>query len=453
MSLTVVILAAGQGTRMRSSIPKVLQPLAGEPLLAHVLDATRSLDPDQTIVVHGHGAELVRDQFADQAVTWVLQQEQLGTGHAVDQAMSKIADKDLVLVLYGDVPLVTPATLHRLIDAAHDDALSLLTVELEDPTGYGRIVRDANDNIRRIVEQKDASEAERDITETNTGLLAVSARRLRGWLSSLDNANAQGEYYLTDIIGMAATENVTINGVKANDPGEVHGINDRRQLAQAERLLRERRTGQLLDSGVTLSDPERVDIRGRVTCGRDVRIDVNVVFEGDVRLGDNVTVGPHCVIRNTSIAAGTRIDAFSHIEDAVVGENCRIGPYARLRPAANLADGVHIGNFVEIKKSDIGDDSKVNHLSYVGDTTIGRNANIGAGTITCNYDGVNKHRTIIGDDAFIGSNTSLVAPVTIGEGATIGAGSTISKDAPAVQLTVSRARQATIPGWKRPEKK
>lgn len=453
MPLSVVILAAGQGTRMRSSLPKVLQPLAGEPLLGHVLNATRSLEPGKTIVVHGHGAELVRDQFSGADVEWVLQAEQLGTGHAVDQAMGKVADEDLVLVLYGDVPLITPDTLHRLVDSAHEDALALLTVELDNPKGYGRIIRDANSSIQRIVEEKDATERERGITETNTGLLACSARRLRGWLSALDNSNAQGEYYLTDIIGMAAAEGVEINGVRATDAGEVHGINDRRQLAQAESILRQRRTEMLLDSGVTLTDPQRVDIRGRLTCGKDVSIDANVVFEGNVRLGNKVSIGPNCVIRNSTIADGTRVDAFTHIEDAAIGANCRIGPYARLRPATNLADEVRIGNFVEIKKSEIGNGSKVNHLAYVGDTVIGRDANIGAGTITCNYDGVNKHQTRIGDRAFIGSNTSLVAPVTIGAGATIGAGSTISKDAPEETLSVSRARQSTVPGWKRPEKK
>ena len=453
MSLSVVILAAGQGTRMRSSLPKVLQPLAGEPLLGHVLAATRSLSPHQTLVVHGHGAELVRDRFADADVEWVLQAEQLGTGHAVDQAMGRIGDDELVLVLYGDVPLITPDTLHRLVDAAHDDALALLTVELANPKGYGRIIRDASDAIQRIVEEKDATEREREITETNTGLLACPARRLRGWLNALDNANAQGEYYLTDIIAMAASEGLPINGVKATDAGEVHGINDRRQLAQAESILRARRADLLFDSGVTLVDPQRIDIRGDLTCGKDVSIDANVVFEGKVRLGDKVKIGPNCVIRKSTIADGSVIDAFSHIEQAAIGVDCRIGPYARLRPQADLADGVRVGNFVEIKKSRIGNGSKVNHLAYVGDATIGRDANIGAGTITCNYDGVNKHQTVIGDRAFIGSNTSLVAPVEIGEGATIGAGSTISKDAPAETLSVSRARQSTIPGWKRPEKK
>ena len=453
MPLSVVILAAGQGTRMRSSLPKVLQPLAGEPLLGHVLNATRSLEPDKTFIVHGHGADLVCERFADIDAEWILQAEQLGTGHAVDQAMGRLADDDLVLVLYGDVPLITPDTLHRLVDSAHEDALALLTVELECPTGYGRILRDAHGSIQRIVEEKDASEQERRITETNTGLLACPARRLRGWLNALDNSNAQGEYYLTDIIAMAAAEGVRINGVIANDTGEVHGVNDRRQLAQAESILRARRAEALLDSGVTLIDPERIDIRGRLTCGKDVSIDANVVFEGNVHLGDKVRIGPNCVIRNSTIAEGSIVEAFSHIEEAAIAANCSIGPYARLRPHTNLSDGVRIGNFVEVKKSDIGRGSKLNHLAYVGDATIGKDANVGAGTITCNYDGVNKHRTVIGDRAFIGSNTSLVAPVTIGEGATIGAGSTISKDAPAETLSVSRSRQSTVPGWKRPAKK
>ncbi|HEX7047288.1 MAG TPA: bifunctional UDP-N-acetylglucosamine diphosphorylase/glucosamine-1-phosphate N-acetyltransferase GlmU [Gammaproteobacteria bacterium] len=453
MPLSIVILAAGQGTRMRSRLPKVLQTLAGRPLLAHVLDAADKLSGDAVYVVYGHGGEQVPEAFADRDIEWVRQESQLGTGHAVAQTIGRIPDSHLVMVLYGDVPLIRAETLQRLIDAAVDGDLVLLTTKLDDPSGYGRILRDTQGGVTRIVEHKDATDTERRINEINTGLLLCSARRLRAWLNALGNDNAQGEYYLTDIIGMAASEGLRVEGLVVEEADEVHGINDRAQLAEAERLLRERNAERLLRDGVTLADPARIDIRGKLQCGQDVSIDVNVVFEGDVTLGDNVRIGPGCVIRDCTIGEGSVINALCHLEAANVGRNCRIGPYARLRPGAMLSDDAHVGNFVEIKKSDIGRGSKVNHLTYIGDASIGAGVNIGAGTITCNYDGANKHRTVIEDGAFIGSNTALVAPVRVGRNATVGAGSTISKDAPADALTVSRARQASIDGWQRPKKK
>ena len=452
MTTSTIILAAGQGTRMRSGLPKVLQPLGGRPMLAHVLDTVSRLEDTRVYVVHGHGGERVQAAFQERQLQWVHQAEQLGTGHAVMQAMGRIADDDLVLVLYGDVPLMRLPTLTGLLNAARPGALALLTARVDDPAGYGRIVRGEGGSIQRIVEHKDASERERAITEINTGLLACPARKLREWLARLDNDNAQGEYYLTDIIGMAAGEGYPVEGIIVEDISEIHGINDRRQLAEAERILRERIADQLLAAGVTLADPSRIDVRGELRCGRDVFLDVNVVFEGEVELGDDVVIGPNCVIRNARIGSGTRIDAFSHIDSADIGRDARIGPYARLRPGAELADEVHVGNFVEVKKSRIGRGSKANHLSYIGDAEVGAGVNIGAGTITCNYDGANKHRTVIEDGAFIGSNSALVAPVIIGRNATVGAGSTISKNAPAGALTVSRARQTTIEGWQRPQK-
>ncbi len=453
MSLSIVILAAGQGTRMRSHLPKVLQTLAGKPLLAHVLDTAGRLSADAIYVVYGHGGERVPDAFPERPIEWVRQESQLGTGHAVMQAIDRIPDSHLVMVLYGDVPLTRPDTLQRLIDAAGENDLALLTTKLSDPSGYGRIVRNAAGAVERIVEHKDATDSERRIDEINTGLMLCSAARLRRWLAALGNDNAQGEYYLTDIIGMAAGEGLAVAGLVVDEADEVHGINDRVQLAEAERLLRTRNAERLLREGVTLADPARVDVRGSLMCGHDVSIDVNVVFEGDVQLGDNVRIGPGCVIRNSSIGDDTVIDALCHLDNASIGRNCRIGPYARLRPQARLADDVHAGNFVEVKKSDIGKGSKVNHLTYIGDASIGAGVNVGAGTITCNYDGANKHRTVIEDGAFIGSNTALVAPVRVGRNAVVGAGSTVSRDAPADALTVSRARQATIEGWKRPTKK
>ncbi len=450
--LEVIILAAGQGTRMKSALPKVLHEVGGQPLLARVYHTARALDPRRIHIVHGHGAERVREQLGHLEANWVLQADQLGTGHAVAQALPMVEAASKVLVLYGDVPLIEAATLDRLVDAA-GDGLALLTVMLADPTGYGRIVRDSAGNIRRIVEQKDATEAERAIREGNTGLLCVDADRLRGWLGRLDNHNVQGEYYLTDIFAMAAEEGIAIHGIAAPTEEEVAGVNDKLQLASLERALQRRQARALLLAGVTLRDPERFDLRGELTAGRDVVIDINVVLEGKVVLGDGVTIGPGCVLREVTIGAGTTVKAMSVIEQAVIGAHAQIGPYARIRPETTIADQAHIGNFVEVKKSSIGTGSKVNHLSYVGDTTMGARVNIGAGTITCNYDGAYKHRTVIGDDVFVGSDTQLVAPVTVSDGATIGAGSTITKDVPPGELTLSRSKQMTLSGWKRPVKK
>jgi len=453
MALHVVILAAGQGTRMKSVLPKVLQPLAGRPLLAHVLGRALGLGAHATHVVYGHGGDAVPAAFPDADVRWVLQAEQLGTGHAVAQAMPGVPDDATVLVLYGDVPLIEAETLRPLVEAARAGRLALLGVRLEDPTGYGRIIRDAGGRVVRIVEQKDASASELAVTEVNTGIVAAPAGRLRAWLAGLSNANAQGEYYLTDVVASAVADGVAAEAMLAPTVAEVLGINDRAQLASLETALRARITAGLMAAGVTLIDPVRVDVRGRLDCGRDVIIDVNAVFEGVVELGDNVSIGPNVLIRNSRLGAGCVVLSNTLIEDSDVGPGCELGPFARLRPGAELAEGVKIGNFVEVKKSRIGIGSKVNHLSYIGDTEIGTRVNVGAGTITCNYDGANKHRTIIGDDAFIGSNTALVAPVEIGAGATIGAGSTISKDAPGGELTVARGKQVTVRGWKRPVKK
>ena len=452
MALHVLILAAGQGKRMKSAHPKVLQPLAGRPLLAHVLGRALGLGAHATHVIYGHGGDAVPAAFPDADVRWVLQAEQLGTGHAVAQAMPGIPDDATVLVLYGDVPLIEAATLRPLVEAARRDRLALLGVRLEDPTGYGRIIRDAGGRVVRIVEQKDASPAELRVTEVNTGILAAPAGRLRHWLAGLSNTNAQGEYYLTDVVAMAVADGVTVDAMLAPTVAEVLGINDRAQLAGLETALRARITAELMDAGVTLVDPARVDIRGRVECGRDVVIDVNAVFEGVVELGDDVSIGPNVIIRDSRLGAGCRVLPNTLIEGADIGPGCELGPYARLRPGAELATGVKVGNFVEIKKSRLGEGSKVNHLSYIGDSEIGTRVNVGAGTITCNYDGANKHRTVIGDDAFIGSNTALVAPVEIGAGATIAAGSTVSKDAPPGELTVARGKQVTVRGWKRPVK-
>jgi bifunctional UDP-N-acetylglucosamine pyrophosphorylase / glucosamine-1-phosphate N-acetyltransferase len=453
MALHVVILAAGQGTRMKSARPKVLQPLAGRPLLAHVLDRARGLGGDATHVVYGYGGDAVPGAFPDADVRWVLQAEQFGTGHALVQAMPGIPDDASVLVLYGDVPLIEVGTLRPLVDAAMAGQLALLGVRLEDPSGYGRVIRDATGRVVRIVEQKDASPEDLQIHEVNTGMLAAPSERLRKWLAGLSNSNAQGEYYLTDIVAMAVAEDVGVELMLAPTVTEVLGINDRAQLAELEASLRRRMAADLMQAGVTLVDPARVDVRGDLRCGRDVVIDVNAVFEGEVELGDEVNVGPNVLIRDSRLGAGCVVLPNTIIDGAEIGPGCELGPFARLRPGAMLDGGVKIGNFVEVKKSHIGTGSKVNHLSYVGDSEIGRQVNVGAGTITCNYDGANKHRTVIGDDVFIGSNTALVAPVEIGAGATIGAGSTISEDAPAGELTVARNRQRTVHGWKRPEKR
>jgi bifunctional UDP-N-acetylglucosamine pyrophosphorylase/glucosamine-1-phosphate N-acetyltransferase len=453
MPLSVVILAAGQGKRMNSDLPKVLQPLAGKPLLGHVLDAAAALGAESTYVVYGHGGEKVRDPFAGHGVRWVLQAEQHGTGHALAQAMPHVPDTDNVLVLYGDVPLVQPATLQALVGACTATSIGLLSVMLDDPTGYGRLVRDGAGNVARIVEHKDANAKERAIREANTGLMCVPASRLRGWLAALRNDNAQGEYYLTDVVVMAVKAGMKVDAVVVADATEVLGVNDRLQLATVEAAYRRRRAQELMTAGVTLVDPARFDARGPVTTGRDVQIDVNVVLAGNVVLGDRVTVGPNVCITDSRIGDDTTVFANSVIERADVGRNCRIGPFARLRPEALLRDDVHVGNFVEVKKSELRRGAKANHLTYLGDATVGEQANVGAGTVTCNYDGVNKSRTEIGDRAFIGSGTMLVAPVRIGDGATIGAGSTITRDAPPDKLTLERSRQLTVDGWKRPEKK
>lgn len=449
--LHVVVLAAGEGKRMRSRLPKVMIPVGGRPMLAHVLDAAGELDPDEIHVVYGHGGDAVREAFAGAAVHWVAQGDQLGTGHAVEQAMPEIPDEATVLVLYGDIPLVPADMLRRLVtDAA--GGLAVLTMEPEDPSGYGRVLRDRRGGVAGIVEERDADDRQRAVREVNSGLLAARAALLRDWLARVDNDNAQREYYLTDVIGMAHRDRVPVAATLAGDASRLLGANDRWQMTRLERRYQSLQAEILCREGVTVMDPARLDVRGRVSVGRDVVLDVNVVLEGEVELGDGVVVEPNCVLRDVRAGDGTRILAGSHLERAVLGRQCRVGPFARLRPATELADQAAVGNFVEVKKSRIGAGSKVNHLSYVGDAELGAGVNIGAGTITCNYDGANKHSTVIGDGAFIGSNTALVAPVTVGDGATIGAGSTISKDAPAGELTVSRARQVTVEGWQRPKK-
>ena len=451
-TLEIVVLAAGKGTRMRSDLPKVLHRLAGKPLLGHVVDTAHALGAVQVCVVYGFGGEAVPQALADERLTFVLQAEQHGTGHAVMQALPKLADDGVTLVLYGDVPLTRVATLRPLVAAAQAGRLGLLTVDLVHPDGYGRIVRD-NGRVVRIVEHKDASATERAIQEVNTGILAAPTASLRRWIAGLGNDNIQGEYYLTDIIAMSVLDGVEVETHQPAHEWEVLGVNSKAQLAELERIHQGEISRALLDAGVTLADPARLDVRGRLDCGRDVAIDVNCVFEGDVKLGDRVQVGANCVLRNVSVAAGTKIDAFTLIDDAEIGEAGRLGPFSRIRPGTRLARDVHVGNFVEIKNSQVGEGSKINHLSYVGDTTMGRKVNIGAGTITCNYDGANKHRTVIEDEAFVGSDTQLVAPVTVGRGATLGAGTTLTRDAPPGELTLSRAKQMTIRDWKRPTKK
>ncbi len=446
MDLSIVILAAGQGKRMKSGLPKVLQPLAGRPLLAHVLDTARSLEPNAIHVVYGHQGDLVREAFADAPVSWVLQAEQHGTGHAALQAAAHIPDSHQVLILYGDVPLIRAATLAALIAQAGPKSLAVLTVRLDDPTGYGRIVRDAAGRVRRIVEEKDAPAGVRRIREGNTGVMALPAGRLKRWLARLGNRNAQREYYLTDVVALAAKDKVRVTPLLA-------ASDDKVQLAQAEAGLRAMRARELLDAGVTLIDPSRLDVRGTVSAGRDVQIDVNVVLEGRIVLGDRVRIGPNCVLRDAEVGDDSQLFANCVVDGAVIGVGCNIGPFSRLRPMAILGDGVHIGNFVEVKNSQLGPGAKANHLAYVGDASVGARVNIGAGTIVANYDGAEKHRTVIGDDASTGSNSVLVAPIEVGAGATIGAGSTVVRAVPAGQLTVARARQQTIPGWKRPQRK
>lgn len=452
LNLGIVILAAGQGSRMKSATPKVLHAIAGKPMLQHVIDTAHAINAIKTVVVYGHGGQLVREKLASADVEWAHQQQQLGTGHAVAQALPLLNGVDRVLILYGDVPLIRQETLSRLLDAGKNTALGLLTVELADPTGYGRIVRDEEGALLRIVEHKDASHQERAIHEVNVGIMDVDAQKLADWVGRLDSDNAQAEFYLTDIIGMAVHEGITVASAQPADLYEVIGINDRLQLAELERNYQLIRAEELMRNGVTLADPTRLDIRGNATVTQDVMLDINVILEGEVVLAEGVSIGANCILRNCSIGAGTRIKENSVIEDAVIGEQCQIGPFARIRPGTVLANDCHIGNFVELKNAQVDHGSKINHLSYVGDCSVGSDVNIGAGTITCNYDGANKHRTVIGDRVFVGSDTQLIAPVTVESGATIGAGSTITSDAPADQLTLSRAEQRSIKGWKRPVK-
>lgn len=452
MTLAVVILAAGKGTRMKSALPKVLHPIAGRPMVQHVVDAAAALSPANTVLVYGHGGERVREAVSGERLRWAEQAEQLGTGHAVAQALPHL-NEDVVLVLYGDVPLIRPETLRDFVARVNDRSLALMTLELEDPAGYGRIVRDDQGQVTRIVEQKDASDDEKRIREINTGILACSRRFLNDSLPRLSNRNAQGEYYLTDLIAMAVDAGMEVVTEQPRHAWEVDGVNDRVQLARLERVYQRVRAEALMRGGVTLLDPARLDIRGAVSTGTDVTIDVNVVLEGKVTLGDGVRIGPNCVIRDADIAAGAVIEANSVIDDAVVGEGCNVGPFARLRPGTELAAKARIGNFVETKKARIGEGSKVNHLTYIGDSRIGKGVNVGAGTITCNYDGVNKFQTVMKDGVFIGSNSSLVAPVTIGENATVGAGSVVTKDVPDNGLAVARGQQRNIENWPRPAKK
>lgn len=452
MKLGVVILAAGKGTRMRSALPKVLHPLAGRPLLGHVLDAGAALGAARVCVVYGHGGAQVPEAFPQTKAVWVEQRERLGTGHAVQQAMPAMAEMDRVLVLYGDVPLIEPETLTRLVDDTADTGLGLLTMQLDDPTGYGRIVRDKSERVLRIVEQKDASTAERAITEVNTGIIVADRARLEGWLGRIGNDNVQREYYLTDVIGLAVADGVAVATTTPETLQEVAGINDRAQLAALERHYQRGIAEKLMRDGTTLADPDRLDVRGSLICDQDVSLDVNLVCEGRVRIGANCRIGPNCILKDCTLGVGVEVLANSIIEGAAVAAGARIGPFARLRPETEIAEDCHIGNFVEVKKSRLAAGSKVNHLSYVGDAQIGAGVNVGAGTITCNYDGANKHRTMIGDGAFIGSNTALVAPVEIGPGATIGAGSVIHRNAPPEQLTLTRAPQTTVEHWQRPKK-
>jgi len=452
LGLSIIILAAGQGTRMRSKLPKVLQALAGKPLLAHVLTCSDGLGADDVCVVYGHGAEAVQSAFPDPKIRWALQAQQLGTGHAVQQAMPGTPDDNQVLILAGDVPLLAASTLERLKEETPADEMAVLTVDMDDPTGYGRIVRNGA-SVSSIVEQKDANAKQKSIREINTGVMLCPGEKLRGWLDKLSNDNSQGEYYLTDIIAMAVADGLTVHGIKANSSVEVMGINDKKQLAEAERALQARLVDELMQQGVGFADPARVDIRGTLKCGKDVFIDINAVFEGDVEIGDGAKIESNNLIRDSKLGAGNIVHSNCHIEGATTGADCEIGPFARLRPGAELADNVKVGNFVEIKKSTVADGSKVNHLTYIGDAEIGSGVNVGAGTITCNYDGANKHKTRIGDNAFIGSGVQLVAPVEVGADATIGAGSTITRKAPDNSLTLERSKQKSIEGWTKPVKK
>lgn len=452
--INVVILAAGMGKRMRSALPKVLHPLAGKPILSHVLDTARTLSPEKICVIYGYGGERVRQTVGDDSnLIWVEQAQQLGTGHAVKQALPYLEKGSATLVLFGDVPLVKSNTLEELIGKARADNLVLLTVELDNPTGYGRIVRDSETNrVQAIVEEKDALPSQKAIREINTGIMILPNMYLESWLDRLSNNNTQGEYYLTDIIAMAVDDGIQIETSNPSSEWEVVGVNDKVQLSSLERIYQQDIANKLMEQGVMLADPARLDVRGKLVCGNDVEIDVNCIFEGNVRLGDGVKVNANCILRNVVVSDGTVIHPFSMLEDTRVGENCRVGPYARIRPGTQLDDVVHVGNFVEIKNSRIASGSKVNHLSYIGDTEMGKQVNIGAGTITCNYDGAFKYRTIIEDNVFIGSDSQLIAPVTVAKGSTIGAGSTITRDTPEGQLTLSRVKQISIAHWKRPQK-
>jgi len=451
--VNIVILAAGPGKRMHSSTPKVLHRLAGRALLEYVLDTAKQLSPKVVCVVYGHGGELVRRAVEENGAVWVMQEPQLGTGHAVMQAAPHLDERWPTLVLYGDVPLIRAETLRHLVEAT-GKGLGLLTATLDDPAGYGRILRNGK-KVVGVVEEKDANARQRALREINTGIVVAPTRKLKAWLAKLQNNNAQKEYYLTDIVALATKERVPVTAVQADAAWETLGANSRGQLAELERIYQRKLATSLMEQGVALADPSRCDVRGKLVCGRDVAIDVNCVLEGEVKLGDGASVGANCVLRDVTVGAGTRIEPFCHLEDADIGADCRIGPYARIRPGTRtrLAEGVHIGNFVEVKASSIGAGSKANHLTYIGDSEVGRNVNVGAGTIVCNYDGANKHRTVIEDDVFIGSDTQLVAPVRVGRGATLGAGTTLTKDAPAGELTLSRVKQVSIPDWQRPVKK
>ena len=453
MPLSVVVLAAGQGTRMKSDLPKVLHTIGGDPLLLHVVRAAQALDAKDITVVYGHGGEQVQAALANEDLNWVEQAKQLGTGHAVEQALPLLAEEHTVLLLYGDVPLITPDTLKQLVAASENNSLALLTTDLDDPTGYGRIVRDKSNNVLCIVEQKDASSEQLAIKEINTGMLAVRSNELRQWIKRLENNNAQDEFYLTDIVGFAVNDGVNINTTSPGSVMEIEGVNNKRQLAELERAHQLRLANQYMEDGLTLRDPSRFDVRGELSFAKDVVIDINVIIEGKVTLGNRVTIGPNVVLKNLTLGDDCHVHANSVIEESIVGARCEIGPFARIRPETKLADQVKVGNFVEIKKSTVDTGSKINHLSYVGDTTMGSNVNVGAGTITCNYDGANKYQTIIGDNVFIGSDTQLIAPVTVGDGATIGAGSTITRDAAAGVLTLSRTEQVSKESWKRPTRK
>lgn len=473
MGLEIIILAAGKGTRMNSDLPKVLHKVAGQAMLAHVIDTARQLSPDAIHVVIGHGAEHVKQTIKDDDIKWCSQEQQLGTGHAVQQALPNIkSDQQNVLILYGDVPLLKTETLQQLVNELSNKQLVLLSAVLEDPTGYGRIVRESSkasyaqgevqrnangeinsNEVQAIVEQKDADPATLNIKEINSGILAAQAGDLKNWLANVSNNNAQEEYYLTDCIALAVQQKQKVEGIICNDEQEILGVNNKMHLAQVERIFQQRIAEKLMTNGVTIIDPARIDIRGTLQTGKDIEIDINSIFIGDNILGDGVTIGANTVVINSHISAGTNILPNCHIENAKIGQNCELGPFARIRPDTVLAENVKVGNFVEIKKANVKTGSKINHLSYIGDSDLGKDVNIGAGTITCNYDGANKHRTIIGDNVFVGSDTQFIAPVTIGDGATIGAGSTITKDSPEQKLTLARSKQITIDGWQRPQKK